>query len=209
MTASQAVMDPCPITEPTAKPNQRGQTHTPAEARGSSPLSPAYAATRRLAGQGNIGALLVPLVALVLSAGGLGCQQQMTSLSGWVSEGQVSALVLLQGPEVELVSAPVVGATVKVAKQEQGKERLLCDVRTDRTGHFSADVLREPAGWARWRLTVEKTGYGAVSTGWRRLPNRSALYWRASLAPETGKAERGGVDTGPKANAHSPHPPDP
>ncbi len=127
--------------------------------------------------------LLTSLVVLVLSVCWLGCQQQMTSMSGWVTEGEESAIVLLREPEVELASAPVVGAMVNVAKQERGKERLVCDVRTDRTGRFSAGVLREPGARARWRLTVEKTGYEPVSTGWRRLPARSALYWRASLTP--------------------------
>ena len=128
--------------------------------------------------------MLILLVAFVLASGGLGCQQQVTSMSGWVTEGERSAITLLESAEVELASAPVVGATVTVAKQERGKERLVCDVRTDRTGRFSASVLREPGALPRWRLTVEKTGYEPVSSGWRRLPARSALYWRASLVPK-------------------------
>jgi len=125
----------------------------------------------------------VSLVACVLAIAGLGCQQQVTSMSGWVTEAHSSAIALLETPEVELASAPVVGATVTVAKQERGEERIVCDVRTDRTGRFSASVLRDLGALSRWRLTVEKAGCEPASTDWRRLPARSALYWRVSLAP--------------------------
>ncbi len=129
--------------------------------------------------------LVARVLALALLALAAGCQQQVTTLSGWVSEGSESTIVLLERPEVELASAPVAAATVSVHKRERGKDRTICDVQTDGTGHFSASILRQPGGRARWQLTVAKAGYESASTGWRRLPAGNALYWRALLAPET------------------------
>ncbi len=129
--------------------------------------------------------LVAHVLALALIALAAGCQQQVTTLSGWVSEGSESTIVLLERPEVELASAPVAAATVSVHKRERGKDRTICDVQTDGTGHFSASILRQPGGRARWQLTVAKAGYESASTGWRRLPAGNALYWRALLAPET------------------------
>jgi len=154
--------------------------------------------------------LLLP-IALGLSASGVGCQQQMTALSGWVTDGDESTIVRLEGPEVELASPPVAGATVAVHKRERGKDRMVTDVQTDRTGHFSLAILRDPGSLARWQLTVEKPGLKPASTGWRRLPAKRALYWRVSLAPEAppraNEAKKRGVDTSAEANVHSPRSP--
>ena len=138
--------------------------------------------------------LLQMLGLLVLAAG---CQQQVTTLSGWATEGSESTIVLLERteevghlPQVELASAPVVGAAVSVQKRERGKDRAICDVQTDGSGHFSASILREPGGRARWQLTVAKVGYEPASTGWRRLPGGNALCWQVFLARETqGKSQ--------------------
>jgi hypothetical protein len=45
-------------------------------------------------------------------------------------------------------------------------------------------VLHDAAGLSQWELTVEKPGFTPASTGWRWLPNRTNLPWRAELAPE-------------------------
>jgi len=129
-----------------------------------------------------------PPVLLLFAASvlALGCQQQTTTLSGWVSEGERSVIVPLEAPEVELAAEAVPGAEVTVHKRERGGDRLVSAVRTDRTGHFSTTVLREPGGLGRWRLTVRKPGFEAASTGWSRLANRPRLCWRVWLAPERG-----------------------
>jgi len=112
-----------------------------------------------------------------------GCQQQVTTLSGWVTEGEQSAILLLEEPEVELASPPVVGAAVTVHKRKRGADRELSSTRTDRTGHFTVTILRELACLGSWQLTVEKLGYETAATGWRWLPAKRALYWRVELAP--------------------------
>jgi hypothetical protein len=128
--------------------------------------------------------LLLLALACTLTASGAGCQQQMATIHGWVTEGEASSVSLLEQPEVELVSRPVVGATVSIHKWEQGKDRLVCKVSSDRTGHFSASVLREPGGLSQWQLTVEKPGFQPASTGWRLLPSRTSLPWRVELTPQ-------------------------
>ena len=129
-------------------------------------------------------ALLLLTFALALMASAVGCQQQMTALHGWVTEGEASSVSLLEQPEVELLSRPVAGATVSIHKWEQGKDRLVCKVSTDRTGHFSASVLREPGGVSQWQLSVEKPGFQPAATGWRLLPMRTSLPWRVELSRE-------------------------
>ena len=57
--------------------------------------------------------LVARVLALALLALAAGCQQQATTLSGWVSEGSESTIVLLERPEVELASAPVAAATFR------------------------------------------------------------------------------------------------
>lgn len=128
--------------------------------------------------------LLLAAAVVALSALAAGCQQQSTTLSGWVNRGERSAAVLLEAPEVELAAEAVPGAQVTVRERERGGDRLVAQVRTDGTGHFSVTVLREPGGWGRWQLTVEKPGFRAASTGWSRLAARGRLYWQVTLAPE-------------------------
>lgn len=128
--------------------------------------------------------LLLLALAFTLTASAVGCQQQTAALHGWVTEGEASSISLLEQPEVDLVSRPVVGATVSIHKWEQGKDRLVCKVSSDRTGHFSASVLREPGGLSQWQLTVEKPGFQPASTGWRLLPSRTSLPWRVELTPQ-------------------------
>jgi len=126
-------------------------------------------------------ALCLCLLTLVLVE--TGCGQQTTSLVGWVTEGEQSSLHLLKEPEVELATAPVAGARVTVSKRERGRQRVVSDARTNRLGHFSASVLREPGCLARWQIGVEKPGYRPVVSDWRSLPARPDLYWRITLAP--------------------------
>ena len=127
--------------------------------------------------------LLVGFSLLSLALLGAGCQQELTCLSGWVTEGDKSSIRILEAPEVELASAPVRGAAVTVHKRERGKDRVVGHARTDRTGRFSVTVLREPGGLARWQLTVEKPGYQPAQAEWGRLPRRSQIYWRVELTP--------------------------
>jgi hypothetical protein len=128
--------------------------------------------------------LLLLTLTLTALASCLGCQQQMTALQGWVTEGNQSAISLLEQPEVELASSPVVGAVVSVHKWERGKDRLVTKTSTDRTGHFAVTVLRDAGGLSQWELTVEKPGFTPASTGWRWLPSGTSLPWRAELRPE-------------------------
>jgi hypothetical protein len=128
--------------------------------------------------------LLLLTLGLTVLACSVGCQQQMTALHGWAAEGDRSTISLLEQPAVELASRPVVGAVVSVHKWERGKDRLVCKTSTDRTGHFSVTVLREPGGLSQWELTVEKPGFTPASTGWRWLPNRTSLPWRVELTPK-------------------------
>jgi len=128
--------------------------------------------------------LLLLALTLTALAFSLGCQQQMTSLQGWVTQGDRSAIWLLDQPEVELASSPAVGAVVSIHKWEGGKDRLVTKTSTDRTGHFAVTVLREGGGLSQWELTVEKPGFTPASTGWRWLPNRASLPWRVELCRE-------------------------
>ena len=114
---------------------------------------------------------------------GTGCQQQLTSLSGWVTEGEESSIRILEVVEVELASAPVTGARVTVHKRDRGQDRTVGETRTDRTGRFCVTLLREPAGLAHWQLTVEKPGYQPAQSAWAYLPRRPDIYWRVDLKP--------------------------
>jgi hypothetical protein len=127
---------------------------------------------------------LLLTLALTVIASSVGCQQQIAALQGWVTQGDKSTISLLEQPEVELASRPVVGAVVNVHQWDRGKDRVVCKTSTDRTGHFSVAVLREPGGLSQWELTVEKPGFTPASTGWRWLPYRTSLPWRVELTPE-------------------------
>jgi len=140
-------------------------------------------AEKAVAGGSRKQSLFSFIQVLSLLALAAGCQQQVTTLSGWVSEGEQSSVLLLEEPEVELATAPVAGAMVTVHKRERGADRVVSDVRTDGTGHFTATILREPSQLASWQLTVEKIGYQTASTGWRRLPAKPTIYWQVGLAP--------------------------
>jgi len=120
------------------------------------------------------------VAALVLSAG---CRQQITSISGRVIEGEQSSIELLSGPQVELVTKPVVGASASVSRKRGPVEEVVAAVGTDGVGRFDLVILRGGRGGRLWQVDVAKEGYAPASTGWRRLPNKPRLYLRVELAP--------------------------